>query len=76
MRLCFTAPLFLLLGLLPLVIGGHDYGQALTKSFLFYEAQRSGYLPSSQRVKWRSHSGLNDGKANGVSYSYIISSMF
>jgi len=67
-RLCFMAPLFLLLGgLLPFAFaGGHDYGQALSKSILFFEAQRSGYLPSSQRVKWRGHSGLNDGKASGV----------
>ncbi|CAL5430013.1 unnamed protein product [Camellia sinensis] len=65
-RLCSMAPLFLLLGLLPLALAGHDYGQALSKSILFFEAQRSGYLPSTQRVQWRGHSGLNDGKANGV----------
>ncbi|KAF5938455.1 hypothetical protein HYC85_022714 [Camellia sinensis] len=65
-RLCSMAPLFLLLGLLPIALAGHDYGQALTKSILFFEAQRSGYLPSTQRVQWRGHSGLNDGKANGV----------
>ncbi|XP_058201053.1 endoglucanase 6-like [Rhododendron vialii] len=60
------APLFVLLGLLPLAFAGHDYGQALTKSILYFEAQRSGYLPSTQRVQWRSNSGLDDGKANGV----------
>ncbi|KAH7840208.1 hypothetical protein Vadar_014172 [Vaccinium darrowii] len=61
------APLFVLLGLLPLVFaGGHDYGKALTQSILFFEAQRSGNLPSTQRVQWRGNSGLNDGKANGV----------
>ncbi|KAL7183197.1 hypothetical protein ACSBR1_041806 [Camellia fascicularis] len=65
-RLCSMAPLFLLLGLLPLALASHDYGQALTKSILFFEAQRSGYLPSTQRVQWRGHSGLNDGKASGV----------
>ncbi|XP_028112193.1 endoglucanase 19-like [Camellia sinensis] len=43
-RLCSMAPLFLLLGLLLLALAGHDYGQALTKSILFFEAQRSGYL--------------------------------
>ena len=59
-------PLFLVLVLLPLAFAGHDYGQALSKSILFFEAQRSGYLPSTQRVQWRGHSGLNDGKANGV----------
>ncbi|XP_057511742.1 endoglucanase 6-like [Actinidia eriantha] len=63
-RLCSVAPLFLVL--LPLAFAGHDYGQALSKSILFFEAQRSGYLPNTQRVQWRGHSGLNDGKANGV----------
>ncbi|XP_047337391.1 endoglucanase 6-like [Impatiens glandulifera] len=58
--------LFITLLLLPLTSAGHDYGQALTKSILFFEAQRSGYLPQNQRVKWRGHSGLNDGKTNGV----------
>ncbi|XP_024993808.1 endoglucanase 6-like [Cynara cardunculus var. scolymus] len=59
--------LFLLIGLVPLALaGGHNYGQALSKSILFFEAQRSGYLPGSQRVKWRGNSGLFDGKANGV----------
>lgn len=46
--------------------GGHDYGTALSKSILFLEAQRSGTLPSSQRIAWRANSGLLDGKANGV----------
>ncbi|KAK1378142.1 Endoglucanase [Heracleum sosnowskyi] len=65
-RLCLMGPLFLLVGLLPLVMGGHNYGDALSKSILFFEAQRSGYLPSSQRIRWRGHSGLNDGKSVGV----------
>ncbi|KAL0401199.1 UNVERIFIED_CONTAM: Endoglucanase 4 [Sesamum latifolium] len=30
-----------------------DYAAALTKSLLFYEAQRSGKLPPGQRVQWR-----------------------
>ncbi|XP_075522714.1 endoglucanase 6-like [Primulina tabacum] len=66
--LCFSmAPLFLVIGaLLHRAMASHDYGQALTKSILFFEAQRSGYLPESQRVQWRGNSGLNDGKLNGV----------
>nr|GFB04793.1 endoglucanase 6-like [Tanacetum cinerariifolium] len=59
--------LFMVMGVLPLALGGgHDYGAALSKSILFFEAQRSGVLPSSQRVKWRGNSGLYDGKTNGV----------
>nr|GEW91621.1 endoglucanase 6-like [Tanacetum cinerariifolium] len=61
------ATLFLLIAIVPLVSSSaHDYGQALSKSILFFEAQRSGYLPGNQRVKWRGNSGLLDGKASGV----------
>ncbi|CAK8687141.1 uncharacterized protein LOC143448311 [Clavelina lepadiformis] len=38
-----------------------DYAEALAKSLLFYEAQRSGRLPDNQRVKWRGDSALDDG---------------
>ncbi|KAL8138946.1 hypothetical protein V2J09_004947, partial [Rumex salicifolius] len=51
---------------IPFALGSHNYVEALTKSLLFYEAQRSGHLPATQRVTWRSNSGLNDGKASGV----------
>ncbi|KAL3506284.1 hypothetical protein ACH5RR_031666 [Cinchona calisaya] len=44
----------------------HDYGVALTKSLLYFEAQRSGRLPSNQRVDWRGNSALTDGKEAGV----------
>ncbi|XP_054816963.1 endoglucanase 8-like [Prosopis cineraria] len=39
----------------------HNYGDALTKSILFFEGQRSGKLPPSQRMTWRKDSALNDG---------------
>ncbi|KAJ0989335.1 hypothetical protein J5N97_007691 [Dioscorea zingiberensis] len=58
--------LHLLLVFVPFVAAGHDYGKALSKSILFFEAQRSGYLPKNQRITWRANSGLMDGKANGV----------
>lgn len=44
-----------------------DYGTALSKSLLYYEAQRSGKLPSGQRVQWRGDSGLKDGTDANVS---------
>ncbi|KAG0503534.1 hypothetical protein HPP92_003606 [Vanilla planifolia] len=56
----------LLFALAPAGLALHDYGKALSKSILFFEAQRSGYLPSNQRINWRGNSGLLDGKANGV----------
>nr|KAG5687077.1 hypothetical protein BaRGS_017095 [Batillaria attramentaria] len=38
----------------------YDYGEVLYKSILFYEAQRSGWLPDDRRVWWRGHSALED----------------
>ncbi|EEF49493.1 endo-1,4-beta-glucanase, putative [Ricinus communis] len=39
----------------------HEYREALSKSILFFEGQRSGYLPQDQRITWRANSGLSDG---------------
>ncbi|KAK6941025.1 Glycoside hydrolase family 9 [Dillenia turbinata] len=44
----------------------HNYRDALTKSILFYEGQRSGKLPANQRLSWRRDSGLSDGSAMNV----------
>ncbi|KAA0046657.1 endoglucanase 17-like [Cucumis melo var. makuwa] len=44
----------------------HNYKDALTKSILFFEGQRSGRLPSNQRMSWRRNSGLSDGAAMKV----------
>ena len=38
-----------------------NYGEALQKSLFFYEAQRSGDLPATNRVNWRGDSALTDG---------------
>ncbi|WOL05355.1 hypothetical protein Cni_G14083 [Canna indica] len=45
---------------------GFNYRDALSKSLLFFEAQRSGKLPADQRVKWRGDSALKDGYSEGV----------
>ncbi|KAI3840703.1 hypothetical protein MKX03_010947 [Papaver bracteatum] len=45
---------------------GHNYGDALRKSLLFFEGQRSGKLPPDQRLKWRRDSALKDGSAAGL----------
>src|SRR4029079_7719274 len=42
-----------------------NYGEALQKSLFFYEAQRSGDLPASNRVNWRGDSGMSDGSDVG-----------
>lgn len=39
----------------------HSYGEALSKSILFFEGQRSGKLPPTQRMTWRKDSALQDG---------------
>ncbi|KAL4383380.1 hypothetical protein GQ457_15G009120 [Hibiscus cannabinus] len=44
----------------------YDYKDALAKAILFFEGQRSGKLPASQRVKWRGDSALNDGQPDNV----------
>ena len=46
--------------------GDYNYGEALQKSVLFYELQRSGPLPEETRCNWRGDSGLNDGADNGL----------
>jgi len=43
-----------------------NYGEALQKSLYFFEAQRSGRLPASNRVAWRGNSGLQDGADAGL----------
>ena len=45
----------------PLWAQTFNYAEALQKSMFFYEAQRSGTLPPSNRVNWRGNSGLQDG---------------
>ncbi|GAV77571.1 Glyco_hydro_9 domain-containing protein [Cephalotus follicularis] len=47
-------------------VASHDYGNALSKSILFFEGQRSGKLPSNQRMTWRKDSALRDGYEIGV----------
>lgn len=45
----------------------HNYRDALSKSILFFEGQRSGRLPANQRMTWRRNSGLSDGSAMNAS---------
>ncbi|KAL0380877.1 UNVERIFIED_CONTAM: Endoglucanase 8 [Sesamum angustifolium] len=64
-----TALLFLLFvstNLCHCAARGHDYHDALRKSILFFEGQRSGRLPPDQRIRWRKDSALHDGASAGV----------
>jgi hypothetical protein len=70
------AVLMLLLGVTVVTAAmSHDYGDALTKSILFFEGQRSGKLPSNQRMNWRKDSALRDGSDIGVS-GYVFPCIF
>ncbi|CAH8347511.1 unnamed protein product [Eruca vesicaria subsp. sativa] len=43
-----------------------NYREALSKSLLFFQGQRSGRLPRDQQVSWRASSGLSDGSTAHV----------
>ena len=49
--------------------GKYNYGEALQKSLLFYELQRSGDLPDKVRCNWRGDSCLKDGSDAGLDLS-------
>lgn len=72
----YVSTLALLLGLLGPQLaaagGTFNYGEALEKSLLYFEAQRSGKLPPGQRVKWRGDSGLKDGFLQQVCTNIVI----
>ncbi|XP_074318222.1 endoglucanase 11-like [Silene latifolia] len=60
---------YIILAILPFSFSNFtskNYKDALSKSLLYFEAQRSGHLPHNQRVAWRNHSGLLDGLEQGV----------
>ena len=46
-----------------------NYKDAIHKSLLFYEAQRSGKLPADNRIPWARDSALDDGSDVGVDLS-------
>jgi len=46
--------------------GDFNYGEALQKSLLFYELQRSGDIPEETRCNWRGDSSLRDGSDVGL----------
>lgn len=57
------------------VQGNPNYRDALAKSILFFQGQRSGRLPAgaAQQMTWRSNSGLSDGlQAHVIYISYLL----
>lgn len=62
--------LTLLLGAVTLSLAGnYNYGQVIDKSLLFYEAQRTGRLPTNNRIPWRGDSFVTDRGTNGEDLS-------
>ncbi|KAL2942026.1 Endoglucanase 8 [Bienertia sinuspersici] len=57
--------ILILLSLLSLSYANQNYEDALRKSILFFEGQRSGKLPPDQRLHWRSDSAVLDGHTIG-----------
>ncbi|GER46854.1 endoglucanase [Striga asiatica] len=50
--------------------GSHDYRDALAKSILFFQGQRSGKLEDQDKaLHWRGDSALTDGQSDGVDLS-------
>lgn len=62
----FFVFLFSSLHLLANVDANPNYREALSKSLLFFQGQRSGPLPRGQQLSWRSSSGLSDGSSAHV----------
>jgi hypothetical protein len=56
----------LLLLLAPGLAAAFNYADALTKSIIYFEGQRSGKLPPGNRMPWRGDSGLTDGAQHNV----------
>jgi endoglucanase len=46
-----------------------QWSTLLGNAIYFYEAQRSGKLPSTNRVKWRNDSAIHDGNDVGLDLS-------
>ena len=53
----------------PSLSQSQNYGEALQKSILFYEAQQAGKLPDWNRFPWRGDSTLTDGSDVGLDLS-------
>lgn len=51
----------LLISILVVVVADdYNYGEVLEKSLLFYEAQRTGFLPPTNRIPWRGDTFITD----------------
>lgn len=60
---------FLVLGLATLAKAQFNYADVVGRSLLFYEAQRTGVLPATNRIPWRGNSFVTDQGVNGENLS-------
>ena len=65
-RLLSLSAVLLLLLLAPDLAAAFNYADALAKSIIYFEGQRSGKLPPGNRMPWRGDSGLTDGAQHNV----------
>src|SRR4051794_18233059 len=64
-KLRLLATFLLMASFKPTFAQNFNYAEVLQKSMFFYECQRSGQLPSDNRVTWRANSAMNDGSDVG-----------
>lgn len=55
----------LVLGLASFTLAQFNYSDVVGRSLLFYEAQRTGVLPPTNRIPWRGNSFVTDQGVNG-----------
>ena len=61
--------ILLLTTLFAFTLNSLDYRTSIEKALLFFDAQRSGVLPSSNSISWRSNAAVDDGLVEGVDLS-------
>lgn len=50
----------LVVGVVAISAGDYNYGEVIGLSLIFYEAQRTGVLPPTNRIPWRWDSFVTD----------------
>lgn len=65
----FSTIFLCLSGLTVASAGDYNYAEALDKSLLFYEAQRTGRLPTTNRISWRGDTFVTDRGDDGEDLS-------
>ncbi|XP_077214032.1 endoglucanase 25-like [Tasmannia lanceolata] len=72
--------IFLLLKFLPNKHGdqssSNNFTLALNRALIFFDAQKSGFLPANNSVKFRGDSGLSDGKSGSNSIHDLIGGFY